>query len=116
MSLIVSTRYDGEIAIVHVQGALTLGPALSALKSRVDKVLSEQSSKGLILNLAGVAEIDSAGLGELVAIHSLAARHGLSIAIVQATPRLKEMLAVTHVDGFFTFYDNEQSAIASFTV
>ncbi len=113
MSLIISTRYDGEIAIVHVQGALTIGPALAALKSRVERAVSEKSSTGLVLNLSGVAGMDSAGLGELLAIHSLATRNGFRVALVRAAPRLKDMLAVTHIDGFFSFHDDEPSAVVA---
>src|SRR5260370_719773 len=115
MSLIISTRYNGAIAIVHVQGALTMGPALPALKSRIDRATSERASTGLVLNLAGVARMDSAGLGELLAIRSLAAQHGFWVALVKPPPKLKEMLAVTHLDDFFTFHEDEESAITCFT-
>lgn len=113
MSLIISTRQSGNIAIVHIQGPLTLGPPLHALKTRIERLFSEKAPPGLVLNLEAVSEVDSAGLGELVAIHSLAARHNCRIGLVQASHRLKDMLAVTHVDGFFTFHDDEPSAAAS---
>jgi anti-anti-sigma factor len=113
MSLIISTRESGMIAIVHIQGPLTLGPPLRALKARIERLFSEKAHPALILNLEAVSEVDSAGLGELVAIHSLAARNHCRIALVQASPRLKELLSVTHLDGFFTFHDDERSAAAS---
>jgi anti-anti-sigma factor len=113
VSLIISTRRDGEIAIVHVQGALTLGPALGALKLRIERTILEKPSTGLVLNLSGVVGLDSAGLGELLAIYGAAARHGVRIALVKATPRLKDMLAVTHIDAFFSFHEDERSAVAA---
>jgi|SRR5580700_2143320 anti-anti-sigma factor len=114
MSLMISTRHSEGVAIVYIQGALRLSPPLSALKSCIQRAIGESNTTGLVLHLGGITEIDSAGLGELVAIHSLAAHHDMKVALVQPSERLKEMFAVTHVDGFFTYHDDEPAALSSF--
>jgi anti-anti-sigma factor len=112
MSLIVSSRSDRGVAIFQPQGTLTLGPALHKLQGLVDRGVNDAGCTGLVLDLAGVSGIDSAGIGELVRIQSIAARRRLRVVLVQASPRLKEMLAVTRVDALFIFADDERSALA----
>jgi anti-anti-sigma factor len=114
MSLMISTRHSGTVAIVHIQGELTLGPPLRTLKSQIERAVSGNQATGLVLHLGGISGIDSAGLGELVAIHSLAAHHGFRVALVQPNHRVRELLEMTHVDGFFTFHDDEPAALSSF--
>ena len=113
MALSISSRRDNGIAILHVHGNVTLGPHLRSFQSRARRVLGEDGCRGLLLNFAGVTALDSAGIGELVKIHSLAAGCGVRVGIAQASPRVKEMLAITRVDAFFTLADNESSALKS---
>src|SRR5207245_591450 len=72
--VVLSTRFAGSVAIVQLQGSLTLGPNLRRLAPNIEKTLVGKASTGLILNLAGVSDADSSGLGELVAIHTAAKR------------------------------------------
>lgn len=109
--MILSIRHAGQAAIVQLQGQLTLSPALSQLKPRIDAALFAESSKGLVLNLAAVSGIDSVGLGELVAIHTSATRRGVRVALVQVSPRIQEMFAITRLDGIFAVYADEASAL-----
>ncbi len=109
--VILSTRHAGQVAIVQVQGRLTLSPATRQLKPRLDKMLSTKASTGLVLNLAGVTEIDSSGLGELVAIHTSATRRGVRVAFAEANAKILEMFTVTRLDGIFAVCADEKSAL-----
>jgi anti-anti-sigma factor len=109
--MILSTRYEGRVAMVRIQGLLTASPALSRLKPQIDKLLAEQSSTGLVLDLTAVAEIDSSGLGELVAIHTSGTRRGVRVAFAQVNAKIREVLAVTRLDGVFTVCNDEASAL-----
>jgi anti-anti-sigma factor len=113
MALIVSSRSDRGVAIFQPQGKLTLGPALHAFRERVDQAIGDPCCVGIVLNLAQVPAMDSAGIGELVAIHSTAARRRLRIALVQPSPRLKDVLVLTRADALFSFNDDESSAVAT---
>jgi anti-sigma B factor antagonist len=109
--VILSTRYAGRVAIVHLQGRFTLGPALHRVKPRIDSVLSAKSSTGLVLNLAGVDYIDSSGLGELVAIHASAMRRRAGVVLACVPARIQELLSITRLDGIFTLCADETSAL-----
>ena len=112
MGLILSSRNDRGVAIFRPQGKLTLGPALHGFQKRVDRGIRDAHCGGLVLDLAQVSGMDSAGIGELVRIHSTAARRRLRVVLARASPQLKEMLAVTRVDALFIFADDERSALA----
>lgn len=111
MALSISSRSDREIAIVQLHGKLTLGPHLSAFQKRVQRMLGEGGCRGLVLNFADVTALDSAGIGALVMVRTHAAGRGVRVGIAEASPRVKQMLAITRVDELFAFGDNERSAV-----
>jgi anti-anti-sigma factor len=111
MALTISSRNDGGIAILEMTGNLTLGPRLRTFQSRIERVLTEKTCAGLVLNFAGLTALDSAGIGELVKTHSRAASRGVSVVLVKASTHVKEVLAITRVDSLFSFADDERSAL-----
>jgi anti-anti-sigma factor len=115
MALSITSRGANSIAILQLQGNVTIGPHLRSFQSRARRVLEEDGCRGLVLNFAGVSALDSAGIGELVKIHSLAAARGIRAVIAQASPRVKELLAITRVDALFAFADSELSALKGLT-
>lgn len=111
MPLSISSRNDSGIAILGLNGSLTLGPRLRTFHSSIERVLTEAGCAGLVLNLAGVSAMDSAGIGELVTIHTKASSRGIPVVLVQASSRVKEILSITRVDSLFRFADDEGSAV-----
>jgi anti-sigma B factor antagonist len=111
--VVVSSRHSETVAVVRLEGRLTLSPALHKLKPRVDKILSLNTTTGLILDLSGVPDIDSAGLGELLTIHTSTTRRGLPVALANVNPRVQEVLTITRLDGIFTVCADEKSALES---
>ena len=109
--MILSSRHAGKIAVVRLDGRLTLSPALHKLKPRVDTILASNSSTGLVLDLSAVPDIDSAGIGELLTIHTSATRRGMRVALASVDRRVTEVLEITRLDGIFTICDDEKSAL-----
>jgi anti-sigma B factor antagonist len=109
--VILSNRHEGKTAIVEIKGRLTLSPELRELKPRIDTVLDSKPSTSLVLNLSGVSDVDSSGLGELVAIHTSATRRGVRIALAEVHPRIKELFAITRLDGIFAVCSDLRSAL-----
>ncbi len=107
----ISSRKQGGITILEIHGTITLGPSLRAFQHRARRVLSEPGCEGLVLNLADVSSMDSAGIGALVVIHSSAVRRGLKVVVVRPNERVKEVLAITRVEELFSFASDEHSAI-----
>jgi len=108
-----ASRQIGGIAIVDVQGAITLGEGNMMLREIVTSLLKEENKK-LLLNLHGVEYIDSAGLGELLKNHTTLERQGGQLKIANLNQRVQDLLKATRLDKVFDVYEDEASAIQSF--
>jgi anti-anti-sigma factor len=73
------------------------------------------SNKCLVLDLAGIEVIDSAGVGELVLIHmhSLAAK--CKIMVVGPSRHVQNLLELTNVASLFSIYPTLDEAISPVT-
>jgi anti-sigma B factor antagonist len=104
-------RFTGGTLLIRLEGPLTLSPSVNELKTRIEGLLSAKPAVGLALNLAAVSVIDSAGIGELMKIHTFAIRRGLRLVLVGVNPKIAEMLKITRLDGLFTICADETSAL-----
>ena len=109
--MVVSTRFAGSVAIIQLQGPLTLGAMLQRLKPAVEKTLDGKAATALVLNLAQVTEADSSGLGELVSIHTSAARRRVRLVLTNVNGRIRDLLETTRLDELFTVCADEPSAL-----
>ncbi len=67
-------------------------------------------SRHLILDLAQVPYIDSAGIGALVGAYVSRQKDARALALVGVTERVRSSLQVTRVEQFFKFYDTVEAA------
>lgn len=110
MALSVTSEFDEGFGILHLAGALTLGPSLLALRETTRRILSNSKLDGLILRMADVTSIDSAGLGELTIVYTFANRQKCQIRLVGVTPSLHKMLEMTRLDELLRPADNLETA------
>jgi len=109
----VTERANGSVTILDVAGTITLGEGADALRDKVRSLL-QQGRKQLVVNLAGVSYMDSAGLGELVRSHATATQQSATLKLTNVTKRLQDLLVITKLYTVFDSYDDESSAVASF--
>jgi anti-sigma B factor antagonist len=69
----------------------------------------------MLLNLADVPYIDSAGLGEIVRTYTTVSRQGGQLKLVNLTKRITDLLMITKLLTVFETFDNEQEALKSFS-
>ena len=98
----------GQSTILRLHGPLLLGNFFSFQST----VRSDQSSL-LIVDVADVPYIDSAGIGCLVGAHVSREHVGRKLVIVGASERLLNMLKATKVDQLFTFASTVDEARTS---
>jgi anti-sigma B factor antagonist len=91
-----------------------LGEGDEMLKDKVNSLLN-QGRKKIVLNLAEVPYIDSAGLGEVVRTFTTVSRQGGSLKLLNLTKRITDLLAITKLLTVFDTYDSEQEAVQSFS-
>jgi len=99
MPLSIEKRVEQNVTVLLLSGPLTLGPSLYALNQAARKTLESPSTQALILDVAGVTTVDSAGLGELTLVYTLATRRNCRVVLASVTPTLRHSLDVTHLDG-----------------
>jgi anti-sigma B factor antagonist len=111
MALSVTSRLDDGFGILHLAGALTLGPSLVALREATRQLLANGSKlDGLILRVADVSSVDSAGLGELTIVYTFANRQKCEIRLIGVSESLRKMLEMTRLDELLRTADNLEAA------
>ncbi|MGD0840242.1 MAG: STAS domain-containing protein [Candidatus Acidiferrales bacterium] len=114
MALKITDREESGISILTLDGRIVLGEESNALRERV-KALLAAGKKKIVLNMANVTYIDSAGLGTLVASHHSARTQGASLRLSNLGQKFQEILQVTKLLTVFDVHDSEAAAIASFS-
>jgi len=111
--MVIAQEMAGKIAVLNLSGTFTLGSGTGTLKDKVHSLVFE-GHKQIALNLAGLSYMDSAGLGELVSVHSTVVRAGGEIKIFNLTKRVSDLLSITKLLMVFDVYDTQQEAMNSF--
>jgi anti-anti-sigma factor len=99
----------GEIVAVAVNGEIDLQTA-DGLRSRLLE-LAETGYRTLVVDFAGVAFCDAAGLGALVAAHNRVAADGGEVRLSRVRPAQRKLLRVTGLHRVFDLYDDLDAAI-----
>jgi anti-sigma B factor antagonist len=107
-------REVNDVTILDLHGKLTLGEGDELLRDKVNSIV-HQGHKKIVLNLAEVPYIDSAGLGEIVRTYTTVSRQGGSLKLLSLTKRIQDLLAITKLLTVFETFDSEKDAVASFT-
>jgi len=89
-------REVGAVTIIDLSGFLMLGESSAVLRQSIRELVAKQKSK-IILNFRDVAEIDSAGVGELVAGYTvIKAREG-RLRLLNPPKKIRDMLELTRL-------------------
>ena len=107
----VSERMVGDVAVLTLEGRFTMGASADGVSDKVRSLL-QQGNKRFVVDLAGVAYMDSGGLGTLVQTYTTVARQDGALALLHVTDRLRDLLVITKLVTVFDCYDSEADALA----
>jgi anti-sigma B factor antagonist len=110
----IEERAVGDVVVLDLKGKITLGEGDELLKDKVNSLVN-QGHKKIILNLADVPYIDSAGLGEVVRTYTTVSRQGGSLKLLNLTKRITDLLSITKLLTVFETFDSENDALRSFS-
>lgn len=113
MALRISNRQVDGVGVVELSGRIVLGEESNAMREQIKGMLAAGQKK-IVLNLADVSYIDSAGLGALVAAHHSARTQGASLKLAHLGQKFQEILQVTKLLTVFEVHDTESAAVRSF--
>lgn len=104
---------ESGIEILTLNGRLTLGRELQHLEWTVEELIKAQKSR-VVIEMAGVSFIDSAGVGILIGCHSSLANAGGGLRLAAVTGRVAEVFSVTRVDSILSLHPSADDAVKTF--
>ena|SRR5216684_4744108 len=113
MELQVYQREKEGIRILDFRGHLLIGDSEALLRKTIVE-LAEAGAVNIILNLAGVTEIDDDGLGALIFCYARIVRSGGALKLINLMPLHLSLMVLTKLDTVFEVFKDEQDAVDSF--
>ena len=110
----IEERVVNDVTILDLKGKITLGEGDEALREKINNLIS-QNKKRILLNLADVPYIDSAGLGEVVRPSTTVSRQGGQLKLVNLTKRITDLLSITKLLTVFEAFESETEALKSYS-
>ena len=101
------------VTIAWIEGRLNVGSNLVFLEGDLKKIV-ESGAKSVVLNLAGVNYVDSAGLGVLIGIAGMLRQSGGEAKIAALQPRVAEIFNIARLPKVVGVYNDNDAALAAF--
>jgi len=109
----VTERQAGDVTILDMSGSVRMGAGSIELRNAI-RGLVDGGKKKILLNLRAVKNIDSSGIGELIANYTTVSRDGGQLKLLNLTEKIQNLLVITKLLTVFDAYDNEAEALNSF--
>ena len=109
LKLSLEVRESLGMAVVYCKGRLVYRDEAAALSAGVSEVLS--CVRQVVLDLSGVEAIDSAGVGELVAVLNQANTRGIAVRLVAPSQRVYSLLKLFNLTSLFEIHPTLGEAV-----
>jgi len=109
--VVIRIRKAGDTTILDMNGVLMVGESELEFRNKI-KALLDQGSRHLAINLAGVSDMDSWGLGALVRHCAQVRRAGGRCVFFAPTPRVLHLLKTAHLDSVLAIAADEAAALS----
>ena len=106
-------RQVGDVVILDLHGKILIGEGDDDLREAVTR-LADGGKTRILLNLADVPYVDSAGLGEIVRTYTTVSRKGGKLKLLNLTRKIQDLLSITKLLTVFDTFDSEDEAVKSF--
>ena len=97
-------------AILDLTGPLKLGEAEELFRKHIQELL-EAGATHLAVNMAGVTDIDSSGIGALVRAFTLIKRSGGKCTFFSSSKRVLMLLKMVRLDNVLDLAEDEATAL-----
>jgi len=108
-------RVDPDLTVVELTGHLNLGNELMTVEAAVKGVIDEGARK-LVIDVTGLAYIDSAGIGMLVACNGRIEKAGGKMRVSGAQGSVAKTFEVVHMDRITSLDPDLDSACRNLAV
>jgi bifunctional UDP-N-acetylglucosamine pyrophosphorylase/glucosamine-1-phosphate N-acetyltransferase len=113
-SINIAVRGSGSATVFELSGRLTLGDPISQLRAEIHPMI-EAGRRNVVLNLAKISYIDSAGMGALVGVLKAVREVNGQLRLCGLPLKVKVLLETANLDRVFEVCADEAEALASFS-
>ncbi len=110
----IEERRIGDVTLLALSGEMLVDDGDLALRQRIHELLDQGQAK-ILVDLAGMTHIDSAGVGMLVAKQKTVRERGGDVKLMHLTDRSQRLLALMKLASVFEVFENEDEAVRSFS-
>jgi anti-sigma B factor antagonist len=107
----IGIRRAGPATILDLEGPLKLGKTQDEFRSQFDQLV-EAGNTHIAINLAGVTDLDSSGIGALVRAFSTLKRAGGKCTFFSPNKRVLMLLKMVRLDNVLDLAEDEATALA----
>jgi anti-sigma B factor antagonist len=102
-----------DIVVLEIKGRITLGGESKQLEWAVETLVGEGRKK-VILDLSGVTNVDSTGIGIIVMSAGKLKKAGGELRVAGATAHVEEVLKMTNIDQIVVLHSTTAAAASGF--
>jgi anti-sigma B factor antagonist len=106
----IGVRKAGKATILDLNGALKLGEPEELFRSHIQQQI-DAGSTHIAINMAGVTDLDSSGIGALVRAFTLLKRAGGKCTIFAPNKRVLMLLKMVRLDAVLDVAEDEATAL-----
>jgi anti-sigma B factor antagonist len=106
----ISIRKAGPATILDLEGPLKLGDAEEAYRHQFQQLV-DSGTTSFAVNLAGVTELDSSGIGALVRSFTAVKRAGGKCTFYSPSKRVMMLLKMVRLDSVLDLAEDEATAL-----
>jgi anti-sigma B factor antagonist len=100
------------VTVVEVRGVINFGESARQFSAYLDDLL-KSGVPAVLVDMSGIDNVDSTGLGELVGYLQRFENEGRRLALLRPHRRILSLLRLTRLDEIFSIYEDRNEAIAS---
>jgi anti-sigma B factor antagonist len=100
----ITTEVEGKRAVLFVEGKVTIGVGDLQLREAIYELI-DQGLTDIVLDLGDVKDIDSSGIGELVAAYTNVTNAGGHLKLRRLPPKIQDILDILDIVNTFSFPD-----------
>lgn len=109
---VISRKVD-SVRIIRVTGRLDPGDGPDPLSEMIQKFVEEEEID-FLLDLRGVTYISSTGVGSLIKCYRSVLKQKGHVKLFSPSQSVRNILAISKLDGVFEIFSDEKAALASF--
>jgi anti-sigma B factor antagonist len=113
MFLNIRTVTERNVTTIMLDGCVTLGEASGDLRDAIKEVLAAGETN-ILVDLAAVPYIDSAGMGEFIGAFVACGKSGATLKFLHLQRRVRGLMQITRLLTVFETFEDREEALRSF--